>query len=43
MIRNVFKMKLNAGFEAEYKKWHDEIWPELPTIYGSTVISLNTI
>lgn len=29
MIRNAFKMKLKAGFEAEYKKRHDEIWPEL--------------
>ena len=23
------KMKLVKGFEAEYKKRHDEIWPEL--------------
>ena len=29
MIRNAFKMKLKPGFEAEYKKRHDEIWPEL--------------
>ncbi|QXD26188.1 L-rhamnose mutarotase [Opitutia bacterium ISCC 51] len=29
MIRNAFKMKLKAGFEEEYKKRHDEIWPEL--------------
>lgn len=29
MIRNAFKMKLKAGFEAEYKKRHDEVWPEL--------------
>ena len=29
MIRNAFKMKLKAGFEAEYKERHDEIWPEL--------------
>ena len=29
MIRNAFKMKLKSGFEAEYKKRHDEIWPEL--------------
>ena len=29
MMRNAFKMKLKAGFEAEYKKRHDEIWPEL--------------
>lgn len=24
-----FKMKLLPGFEMEYKKRHDEIWPEL--------------
>ena len=24
-----YKMKLIKGFEAEYKKRHDEIWPEL--------------
>jgi L-rhamnose mutarotase len=29
MIKNAFKMKLKPGFEAEYKKRHDEIWPEL--------------
>lgn len=29
MIRVAFKMKLKAGFEKEYKKRHDEIWPEL--------------
>ncbi len=29
MIRNAFTMKLHKGFEAEYKKRHDEIWPEL--------------
>ena len=29
MNRCAFKMKLKAGFEAEYKKRHDEIWPEL--------------
>ena len=29
MKRCAFKMKLKAGFEAEYKKRHDEIWPEL--------------
>ncbi len=26
---NAFKMKLKPGFEAEYKKRHDEIWPDL--------------
>lgn len=24
-----FRMQLRPGFEAEYKKRHDEIWPEL--------------
>lgn len=29
MEYRAFKMKLLPGFEAEYKKRHDEIWPEL--------------
>ncbi len=29
MLRNAFKMKLKPGMAAEYKKRHDEIWPEL--------------
>ena len=29
MRRNAFKMQLKPGFEAEYRKRHDEIWPEL--------------
>ena len=29
MIHAAFKMKLKSGFAAEYKKRHDEIWPEL--------------
>ena len=29
MERVAFKMKLFKGSEAEYKKRHDEIWPEL--------------
>ena len=32
MTRNAFKMKLKPGFEAEYKKRHDEIWPELSKV-----------
>jgi L-rhamnose mutarotase len=28
-MRRAFIMKLKPGFEAEYKKRHDEIWPEL--------------
>lgn len=29
MQRVAFKMKIKPGFEAEYKRRHDEIWPEL--------------
>jgi len=29
MKRAAFVMKLKPGFEAEYKRRHDEIWPEL--------------
>ncbi len=29
MTRHAFKMKLKPGVVAEYKKRHDEIWPEL--------------
>jgi L-rhamnose mutarotase len=28
-VRNAFTMKLKKGFEAEYKKRHDDIWPDL--------------
>ncbi len=29
MYRAAFKMRLKSGFEKEYKRRHDEIWPEL--------------
>jgi len=29
MLRNAFTMKLKTGVVEEYKKRHDEIWPEL--------------
>ncbi|MGP9791641.1 L-rhamnose mutarotase [Roseinatronobacter sp. NSM] len=29
MEKYAFKMQLNAGMEADYKRRHDEIWPEL--------------
>ena len=29
MIRKAFKMKLSSGNIEEYRKRHDEIWPEL--------------
>jgi L-rhamnose mutarotase len=39
MTRVAFKMKLFAGQEAEYKKRHDEIWPDLQALLKSTGIS----
>lgn len=32
MIRAAFKMFLKPGFEAEYQKRHNEIWPELKSL-----------
>jgi L-rhamnose mutarotase len=32
MHRMAFKMKLFKGKEAEYKKRHDEIWPEIKSL-----------
>lgn len=32
MMRNAFKMKLRPGCTAEYKRRHDEIWPELARV-----------
>lgn len=34
-----FKMKLNPGCEAEYRKRHDEIWPELVALLKSAGVS----
>jgi len=39
MTRNAFKMKLKPGFEAEYKKRHDEIWPELSRVLTEAGVS----
>jgi L-rhamnose mutarotase len=41
--RYAFKMKLNPGMEAEYRKRHDEIWPELVTLLQEAGISDYTI
>jgi len=38
MQRIAFKMKLFKGKEAEYKKRHDEIWPELKSLLKVTGI-----
>lgn len=39
MTRNAFKMKLKPGFEAEYQKRHDEIWPELSALLSESGVS----
>jgi L-rhamnose mutarotase len=39
MKRVAFKMRLHKGFEAEYKKRHDELWPELKQLLKLTGIS----
>ncbi len=39
MQRIAFKMKLLPGFEAEYQKRHDEIWPELSQLLHDTGVS----
>jgi L-rhamnose mutarotase len=36
MEKVAFLMKLKPGFEAEYKKRHDEIWPELSAVLTET-------
>ena len=38
MQRHAFKMFLNPGMKAEYKKRHDEIWPELSILLGEAGI-----
>ena len=43
MKRAAFKMKLKAGFEAEYKRRHDEIWPELSEQISKAGVSDYTI
>ncbi len=39
MQRVAFKMQLFKGFEEEYKKRHDEIWPELQGLLKESGIS----
>jgi L-rhamnose mutarotase len=39
MQRVAFKMYLKKGFEEEYKKRHDEIWPELSQLLAEAGIS----
>jgi L-rhamnose mutarotase len=39
MKRHAFTMKLKSGVVAEYKKRHDEIWPELSAAIQAAGIS----
>lgn len=39
MTRLAFKMKLNPGMKDEYKKRHDEIWPELEILLKKNGVS----
>jgi L-rhamnose mutarotase len=41
--RVAFKMKLFPGKEAEYKKRHDEIWPELEALLKKAGVSAYSI
>ncbi len=43
MSKLAFKMKLKPGFKDEYKKRHDEIWPELSALLKQNGISDYTI
>ena len=38
MHRIAFTMKLHKGFEAEYRRRHDAIWPELKQLLHDTGI-----
>ncbi|MDP4183726.1 MAG: L-rhamnose mutarotase [Bacteroidota bacterium] len=39
MKRAAFKMKLKPGYVTEYKKRHDEIWPELSSQLNAAGVS----
>lgn len=38
MIRLAFKMKLHPGKKDEYKKRHNQIWPELKQLLKASTI-----
>lgn len=38
-MRVAFKMKLKPGFKEEYKKRHDELWPELKALLKEQGVS----
>ena len=39
MEKYAFKMRLNPGMEAEYRRRHEEIWPELVALLKQAGIS----
>lgn len=39
MVKIAFKMKLKPGAKAEYKRRHDEIWPELAALLKQSGLS----
>lgn len=39
MTRHAFKMKLKPGCEAEYKRRHDALWPELSQVLSEAGVS----
>jgi L-rhamnose mutarotase len=39
MEKYAFKMRLNPGSEAEYRRRHDEIWPELLALLHEAGVS----
>ncbi|MCX7024807.1 MAG: L-rhamnose mutarotase [Spirochaetes bacterium] len=39
MERVAFRMKLRPGFEAEYRKRHDALWPEMAVLLRQAGIS----
>jgi L-rhamnose mutarotase len=43
MAKIAFKMKLKPGFKEEYKKRHDELWPELRVLLKENGVSDYTI
>lgn len=39
MMRRAFKMQLHRGFEEEYKRRHDNLWPELKELLRKSGVS----
>ena len=37
--KHAFRMQLNAGMEDEYRRRHDEIWPELKALLHEAGVS----